>query len=91
VMHDKQSYIVYREDRGSIVGDAARLSLAVIDYALTTKDRRFFDSQDFVYWLTMAGVAVDDYRVKGLLERVSSMTKRPLTLRERLQRMKDDY
>jgi hypothetical protein len=93
-MSERQSYFAYREDSGHLTGDGARLSLAVIEYALTTHDRRFFESEDFIWWLSMAGIMIDDYRVKAMLEQVRMMPKQEhkrLTIGQRLSRVRNGY
>jgi hypothetical protein len=93
-MSEKQPSIYYRDDTKRVMGDGPRLALAVIEYALSTGDRRFFESVDFQWWLHIAGIAIDDFRVRALLERVAMMPEqkhRPLTLSQRLQRANDGY
>jgi hypothetical protein len=73
--------------------DGVKLGVAVISHAIETRDKDFFTSKDFFFWLNMMGMTESDFRVKGLLEQVSTMPKhihKPLTIGQRLQRVRDD-
>jgi hypothetical protein len=83
--------IFYNEDQGRGLGDGQRLAFRVIQEALSAGDRRFFQSPDFLYWLGVAGIPPDDFRIKALLGQVARMPRQtPLTPLQKLRRSKDE-